>query len=131
MALITLLAFVWSLRVGSNLEHARTVAFMVLIGGHLTNALNCRSNRYSLFQLGLTTNMPLLSAVVGSAALQAAILATPWSRHVFGVTTLNSDEWVSDHGPGLLPMAVMEMWKLGIRRSAIVNDHNGSPAHVG
>ena len=131
LALITLLAFVWSLRVADNLEHARTVAFMVLIGGHLTNALNCRSNRYSLFQLGLTTNLPLLLAVGGSAALQAAILATPWSRYVFGVTTLNSDEWALILVLGLLPIAVMELWKLGVRRSAIVNDHNGSHAHVG
>ena len=115
LAIITLLAFGWSLRVGGTLEHARTLAFTVLIGGHLTNALNCRSNRYSLFQLGLTTNMPLLSAVVGSAALQAAILATPWSRRVFGVTTLESDEWLLIMVLGLLPMAVMEMWKLGVR----------------
>ncbi len=50
---------------------------------------------------------------------------------MFGVTTLNSDEWVLIMVLGLLPMAVMEFWKFVIRRSAIVNDHKGSPAHVG
>ena len=110
------------------MDHARTVAFTVLIGGHMTNALNCRSNRYSLFQLGLTTNMPLLLTVVVSMLLQAGILATPWSRQVFGVTSLESSELVPILILGLLPIAIMEVWKLGIRRNAMTGVRAGRPS---
>ena len=92
LALITLLTFVWSLHVAGDVGHARTMAFTVLIGGHLTNAFNSRSNRYSLFQLGLTTNMPLLLSMAVSVIVQGAILAIPWSRQVFGVTPLESSD---------------------------------------
>ena len=72
--------------------------------------------------------MPLLLTVVVSMLLQAGILATPWSRHVFGVTPLESSELVPMVILGLLPIAIMEVWKLGIRINAMTGVRAGRPS---
>jgi Ca2+-transporting ATPase len=116
MALVTVTSFAYCLYgMDQNLERARTVTFTVLVMAQLFHAFNCRSDRASLFTIGWSTNQPLLLAVAGSAALQAAILLAPWTREVFKVAPFNPEHWLLAFGLGLLPLAAMELWKL-IRR---------------
>lgn len=113
LALITLFAFVSCLHgQDQDLQEARTVTFTVLVMAQLFHALNCRSERYSLFALRPLTNRPLLWAVGGSALLHAGILLNPWTREIFAVASLNPQQWLLAIGLGVLPLLAMEVWKL-------------------
>jgi Ca2+-transporting ATPase len=112
MALLALLAFWFSLGPAhEDLDHARTTAFTVMVFAQLFHVFNCRSDRHSLFTLGLGTNRPLLWAVGGSALLQAAILLHPAARDVFKAAPFDPEHWVLAVGLGLLPLVAMEVWK--------------------
>jgi Ca2+-transporting ATPase len=118
MALITILAFLYCLySMDQDLERARTVTFMVLVGAQLAHAFNCRSDRYSLFTLGLWTNKPLIWAVVGATVLQVGILLTSWTREVFKVAPFEPEHWALVFAVGPLPILAMELWKAAWRES--------------
>ncbi len=112
MALIATAAFAYCLYgMDQDLDRARTVTFTVLVMVQLFHALNCRSDHQSLFTIGLLTNQPLLWAVAGSAALQALILVTPWTRDLFKAAPFNPEHWMLAIGLGFLPLLAMEAWK--------------------
>jgi Ca2+-transporting ATPase len=112
MTLITILVFVYSLYgMDQDLERARTLTFMVLVGAQLAHAFNCRSDRESLFTLGFWTNKPLVWAVAGVTALQVAIILHPWTRDIFKVTQLNRDDWILAFAAGSLMIVAVESWK--------------------
>jgi Ca2+-transporting ATPase len=112
MALITILTFVYCLYgMDQNLERARTLTFMVLIGSQLAHAFNCRSDRLSLFAIGLWTNKPLLWAVGGSTLLQVGLVLNPWTREVFKLASFDPEHWIMVFGVGSLMLVAMELWK--------------------
>ncbi len=116
MTVITILVFVYSLySMHQDLERARTLAFMVLVGVQLAHAFNCRSDRESLFTLGFWTNKPLLVAIAGVTALQVAIMVHPWSRDIFKVTQLNPEEWILAFAAGGVIIVAIETWKAASR----------------
>jgi Ca2+-transporting ATPase len=118
MALITILTFAYCLYgMDQNLERARTLTFMVMVGAQLAHSFNCRNNSLSLFQIGVMTNKPLLLAVGGSTMLQIGILLSPWTREVFKVAPFEPVHWVLAFGIGLLPLVAMELWKAAFRAS--------------
>jgi len=117
IAVITTLVFVYSLySMDKDLEQARTVTFSVLVMAQLFHAFNCRSQRHSLFRLGLWTNTPLLWAVAGSAVLQVVIILAPWTQEVFKATPLTPEHWALAFGVGVLPLLAVEGWKWARRR---------------
>ena len=112
MALITILTFVYCLYgMDRDLERARTLTFMVLIGSQLAHAFNCRSERLSLFAIGLWTNKPLLWAIGGSTLLQVGLVLNPWTREVFKLASFDPEHWVMVFGVGSLMLVAMELWK--------------------
>lgn len=116
MALLALGAFAFSTYgLDQDLQRARTVAFTVMVFAQLFHAFNCRSDRRSVFAIGLTTNRPLIWAVAGSAVLQAAILLYPWTREVFKAASFDPTHWVLAVGLGVMPLFAMELWK-AVRR---------------
>ena len=116
LSAIALGAFAYSLYgLHQEIEQARTVAFTVLVIVQLVHAFNCRSDRWSLFQLGVGTNRPLLLAVLVSLAIQAAVLIAPVAAPIFKVVSVPVVDWVLMGTLGLLPLAVMEAIK-GWRR---------------
>jgi P-type Ca2+ transporter type 2C len=117
IALPALGAFVFCLyQMTQDLQQARTVTFTALVMAQLFHAFNCRSDRHSLFRLGLWTNKPLLGAVGGSALLQVGIVVSPWTQEIFKVTPLAVQDWLVASGLGLLPLLTMEVWKASVRR---------------
>lgn len=116
LSAIALGAFVYSLYgLHQEIEQARTVAFTVLVVVQLVHAFNCRSDRWSLFQLGVGTNRPLLLAVLLSLAIQAAVLTIPIAAPIFKVASLPIEDWILMGAMGILPFVVMETVK-GWRR---------------
>ncbi len=116
LSAIALGAFAYSLyALHQDVEQARTVAFTVLVIVQLVHAFNCRSERWSLFQVGVDTNRPLLLAVILSFGIQAAVLTIPVAAPIFKVAPLPIEDWVLMGATGLLPFVIMEAVK-GWRR---------------
>lgn len=113
LSAIALGAFSYSLYgLHQDVEQARTVAFTVLVINQLVHAFNCRSDRWSLFQVGVGTNRPLLLAFAFSLGIQVAVLTVPPVASIFKVAALPIEDWVLMGATGILPFAVMEAVKL-------------------
>ena len=110
---ISLGAFAYSLYgLHQEVEQARTVAFTVMVVAQLVHALNCRSERWSLFQVGLWTNRPLLLAFALSLGIQVAVLTIPAAATIFKVVPVPIEDWALMGALGLLPFFLMESIKL-------------------
>ncbi len=117
LGLIALGAFSYSLYgLHQELDQARTVAFTVMVVAQLVHVFNCRSERLSLFQLGVGTNRALVWAFLLSLVVQVAVLTIPVVAPIFKVAPLPIEDWVLMGATGLLPFVVMESIKLLRRR---------------
>ena len=114
---ISLGAFAYSLYgLHQEVEQARTVAFTVMVVGQLVHAFNCRSERLSLFQLGVGTNRALVWAFLLSLVVQVAVLTVPAVAPIFKVAPLPIEGWALIGAMGILPFLLMELMKVLRRR---------------
>jgi Ca2+-transporting ATPase len=119
LAVIALGAFSYSLFIWKQpIDQARTVAFTVMVAAQLVHAFNCRSDRWSLFHMGVTTNHALIWAVVASLALQVGILTIPFVGPIFKVAPLPIEDWELMLAMALLPLAIVEGGKWVRRKKA-------------
>ena len=117
LSVIALGAFVYSLYGWhQTVEEARTVAFTVIVVAQLMHAFNCRSERLSLFQVGLLTNRALLWAVLLSLVMQLAVLTLPAAQPIFKVAPLPLEDWEMMAAVVLLPLIIVEAAKWIKRR---------------
>ncbi|MBX3350737.1 MAG: cation-translocating P-type ATPase, partial [Nitrospira sp.] len=118
LAVIALSAFSLSLFIWQQpIDQARTVTFTVMVAAQLVHAFNCRSDRWSLFHVGVTSNRALLWAVGVSVALQVGILTIPFMESIFKVAPLPIEDWELMAVMALLPLVIVEAVKwLGRRR---------------
>jgi P-type Ca2+ transporter type 2C len=96
-------------------KHARTLAFMVLAISQLFHSFNCRSNRESLFKLGLFTNKKLIYATGVSFLLQMSVLYIPFFQVIFKTVALSPIELVITIAVSSFPLWAMEITKVIIR----------------
>jgi len=119
LAVIALGAFSYSLFVWQQpIDQARTVTFTVMVAAQLVHAFNCRSDRWSLFHVGATTNHVLIWAVVASLALQVGILTIPFVGPIFKVAPLPVEDWELMVAMALLPLVIVEGGKWVRRQTA-------------
>lgn len=117
LGLIAFGAFGYSLYgLHQELDQARTVVFTVLVVAQLVHVFNCRSERLSLFQLGLGTNRALVWAFVLSLVVQVALLTVPTVAPIFKVVPLPMEDWALMGAMGFLPFVIMESIKVLRRR---------------
>jgi Ca2+-transporting ATPase len=90
MAIITLSLQAWCLNTGR--ENWQSMVFTVLCLSQLGNALALRSEKASLFKVGLLSNKPLLGAVLLSFAMQMAIVYIPALNPFFRTAPLTLSE---------------------------------------
>jgi Ca2+-transporting ATPase len=89
-----------------------------MVAAQLVHAFNCRSDRWSLFHVGVTTNHALIWAVVASLALQVGILTIPFMGPIFKVAPLPVEDWELMAAMALLPLAIVEAVKWFQRRAS-------------
>ncbi|HLD05816.1 MAG TPA: calcium-translocating P-type ATPase, SERCA-type [Candidatus Nanoarchaeia archaeon] len=77
-----------------ELDKAKTMAFSTLIFCELVNALSCRSNKKSLFSIGIWGNKYLLGGVLISFVLQFVVVEWSFFQEVFHTVSLSVLEWV-------------------------------------
>ena len=113
LGVIALGAFSYSLYgLHQELDQARTVAFTVMVVAQLVHVFNCRSQRLSLFQLGVGTNRLLVWAFLLSLVVQVAVLTVPAAAPIFKVASLPIEDWLLMGAMGVLPFLIMEAIKL-------------------
>lgn len=67
----------------------QTMLFTILTLSQMGNALAIRSERDSLFKIGLLSNKPLLAAVILTLGLQLAVIYVPFLQNLFATQALS------------------------------------------
>jgi Ca2+-transporting ATPase len=113
---ITLVAFrLGEVMYEDSLEHARTMAFVVLAMSQLFHAFDVRDTRRSIWSMGLFTNKWLWLALAVGAALQWLVVTVPLFASLFEVFPLLPLDWLIAVGLALVPVVVNETVKVVIR----------------
>ncbi len=105
-----LVLFDWT-RAG-ELGEARTIAFCSVVVFEWLMAFNARSDRYTMFRLGILGNRSLLIAVSAALLLQIAVVYVPFLQEAFGTVPLGIREWGIAIIPGLAIFIIETLRKL-------------------
>ncbi|MDY0130362.1 MAG: HAD-IC family P-type ATPase, partial [Methanosarcina vacuolata] len=93
IALQALLVLNWALDRNFSIEKLQTLIFTLVVFSEMFNAFNWRSDRYSIFSLGLFTNKPLVYAVLTTVILQLVVIYVPFFQTAFRTVPLSLFEW--------------------------------------
>ena len=91
---------------------AQTMAFAVLALSELVHVFNLRSNKESIFKVGLLTNKILLGAIAISASLMLIVLNIPVLHGIFEISSLTLREVGIVTLLSFAPLIVVEIFKL-------------------
>jgi Ca2+-transporting ATPase len=94
----------------------QTMVFTTLALLQLGHALAIRSERASLFTLGLRSNLPLTLAVAGTVVVQLALVYTPALQPVFATEPLSAGQLALVFVASTLGFDAVEIEKLIMRR---------------
>jgi Ca2+-transporting ATPase len=125
IAAVSLFAQAWALRSGS--AHWQTMVFTVLTLSQMAHVMAIRSDRDSLFRLGLRSNLPLLGAVALTFLLQMATVYVPALNQIFATQPLTAGELVFCLLLALIVFAAVEIEKLLVRRRLIYSEPRARP----
>jgi Ca2+-transporting ATPase len=114
---ISLLAQAWAIHIGS--AHWQSMVFTVLTLSQLGHVLAVRSERESLFTLGLLSNLPLLGAVLLTFVLQLAVLYVPYLNPIFKTAPLSLNELMLSLALSSVVLLAVEIEKMLVRRGWI------------
>lgn len=113
----TLTAFLIGLRAfPDNLAGAQTMAFATLSLSELFRAYTARSERYSLFSIGIFSNKYMQYAFLVSLAILLAIIYVPVLDPIFDTTFLGWGHWAEILPLVLIPAAAAEVTKWFLRQ---------------
>ena len=87
---VSLLTLAWAIHVGT--AHWQSMVFTVLTLSQLGHVLAIRSERESLFSVGVLSNRMLVGALLLTFALQMAVLYVPWLNPIFKTEPLDPGE---------------------------------------
>ena len=102
---------------GVDVQSAETMAFATLSLCELFRAYTVRSERASLFRIGIFSNRYMQYAVGLSAALLMLVCSVPFLQPIFNTHFLAPREWAVVLGLALIPAAAEELTKLSLRLS--------------
>jgi Ca2+-transporting ATPase len=101
---------------GVDVQTAETMAFVTLSLCELFRAYTVRSERISVFQLGVFTNKYMQIAVAASIFLLLLVVNVPFLQPIFNTHFLRWNEWVIVLGLALVPAIMEEFTKIFLRR---------------
>jgi Ca2+-transporting ATPase len=90
----------------------RTYAFVTIISCELLRAYTARSERYSLFRIGVFSNRNMNMATILSFALLFVVMLVPALRDVFNVVKLDFNDWDVIALIAFLPLIFGELTKV-------------------
>ncbi|MBI5034183.1 MAG: cation-translocating P-type ATPase [Chloroflexi bacterium] len=111
----TLAVFAIEYFASGDVERARAESFAASILAQNVQAFNVRSNRLSLFQLGVLSNRYLIGAFTLVVSTLLALMYLPPLQHIFETAPLALNDWAIIGGFAVLPLIVMEIYKVIVR----------------
>jgi P-type Ca2+ transporter type 2C len=102
---------------GVNVQTAETMAFLTLSLCELFRAYTVRSERASLFEIGVFSNKYMQYAVGLSVTLLLLVSSVPFLQPIFNTHFLVLNEWLIVLGLALIPAIAEEITKFFLRRS--------------
>ncbi len=102
---------------GVDVQTAETMAFLTLSLCELFRAYTVRSERASLFTIGVFSNKYMQYAVGLSISLLLLVCSVPFLQPIFNTHFLNLNEWLIVIGLALIPAASEEVTKFYLRLS--------------
>jgi Ca2+-transporting ATPase len=104
---------------GVDVKAAETMAFVTLSLCELFRAYTVRSERASLFSIGIFSNKYMQYAVGISISLLLIVCAVPFLQPIFNTHFLTGREWSVVLGLALMPAVAEEITKFFLRRSKV------------
>jgi Ca2+-transporting ATPase len=101
---------------GVDVQTAETMAFVTLSLAELFRAYTVRSERASLFTIGVFSNRYMQYAVGLSIVLLLLVCSVPFLQPIFNTHFLNTREWILVIGLALIPAVAEEITKFYLRR---------------
>jgi Ca2+-transporting ATPase len=114
ITLAVLAAFQIGMEAGQ--DHARSMAFATLSVSELLRAYTSRSERYSLFAIGIFSNRWMQVAVLTSLAILLVLIYVPFLQPIFGTTSLSLSDWAIMLPLILVPSVAAEVHKWIMRK---------------
>ncbi|HUV49508.1 MAG TPA: cation-translocating P-type ATPase [Anaerolineae bacterium] len=108
--------FSWALEAGKNIIEAQSLVFMTLIFIQFFKAVNYRSDRLSIFEIGIFTNKWLGWAILASFAMCIPLFYIPFFQDRFHTFPLSLPDWTIVILSSATIFIVLEIAKLVIRR---------------
>ncbi|MBI5945562.1 MAG: cation-translocating P-type ATPase [Chloroflexi bacterium] len=102
---------------GVDVQTAETMAFVTLSLAELFRAYTVRSERASIFKIGIFSNKYMQYAVGLSISLLLIVCAVPFLQPIFNTHFLSVREWGVVLGLALMPAVAEEITKFFLRRS--------------
>ena len=90
----TLLSFMSGRYYGMDLVTCRTITMCTLVMSQLLHVFECRSERHSIFEINIFSNIYLLGAVLVSMTMICCILYIPFLSGIFNTVALNLGQWL-------------------------------------
>jgi Ca2+-transporting ATPase len=100
---------------GVDVQTAETMAFVTLSLCELFRAYTVRSERTSLFKLGIFSNKYMQYAVALSITLLLLVVNVPFLQPIFNTHSLSGQEWLVVLGLALIPAIAEEITKFFLR----------------
>lgn len=118
IALGSLLAYRWGLKTygTDNLLVPRTITFATLITAELLRAYSSRSEKHTIFEIGVFSNRTLTYATLFSFILLLIVIYTPFLQPIFDTYPLGLGDWKIVLLYAFIPLIVGEVYKLFIRK---------------
>lgn len=111
IGLISLVAYLLGFHDGGQVL-GQTMAFAVLAFAQLFHVRNLHSIRRSSFRTNIFKNKALIGGIIVSAVMMLAILLFPPFMKAFKLTAMDSIHWIYVLGLSLVPIVVVELFKL-------------------
>jgi Ca2+-transporting ATPase len=115
-AFVSLAVFVWAIHTGRGEVEARALCFVTLILIQFFNALNCRSEQRSLFQIGVFGNRWLWLAILWECIVLMLVLYIPILQEAFRVFPLGVGDWLIVFFSASTIFMAAEVYKLVSRK---------------
>ncbi|MBS4030540.1 MAG: HAD-IC family P-type ATPase [Clostridiales bacterium] len=113
----TLATFLWQLRIGANIDQARTVALTTMVVFQMFHVFNARSELTSVFRVPVLSNKFLFYSVIAAFTAHISVIYLPPLQAIFRTTALNATHWIAIIAAASLVIVGEELEK-GLRRMA-------------
>jgi Ca2+-transporting ATPase len=122
---LSIASHAWAYSKGA--EYWQTVVFTVLTISQLFHSLAVRSERSSLASIGLTSNLPMLGAVLLTVGLQLAVIYVPAMNPIFKTQPLPLIDLLVCFAISSLVLVAVEVEKALVRRGRLYGE---PPSHT-